>query len=126
MAVTSIVFTKVGRQWLVDVADGTSSTLMKYIAAGTGTTAAANTDTTLGTEVESRATGTQSQVNVNGSAGDSAQVVGTVTFTASRAVTESGLFDASSSGNMGFRAVFDAINVGSGDGIQFTWTWSPT
>jgi hypothetical protein len=126
MAVTSIVFTKVGRQWIVDKTDGTSALPMKFIGSGTGTTAAADTDTALGTEVESRATGTQTQVNVNGTTGDGSQTVGTVTYTATRAITESALFDASSSGNMGFRAVFDAINVANGDGIQFTWVWAAT
>lgn len=126
MAVTSIVFTKVGRQWLVDKADSTSSLTMKYISSGTGTTAATVDDTALVTEVESRANGTLSQVNVNGSAGDGLQAVGTITYTATRAVTESGLHDASSAGNMGFRAVFDAINVDAGDGIQFTWKWAAT
>jgi hypothetical protein len=48
-------------------------------------------------------------------------VIGTITATATRAITESGLFDASSTGNMLTSADFSTINLASGDSIQFTW-----
>jgi len=95
---------------------------VKYVHWGTGTTAAAATDTTLQTALgESRVSGTQSQQKTDHD-NDTYQVVGTLTkATSSAAVTEAGLFDAASSGNLYVRATFDAINVDVGDSIQFTF-----
>lgn len=95
---------------------------VKYIHWGTGTTAAAATDTTLQTALgESRVSGTQTQQTTDHT-NDTYQVVGTLTkATSSAAVTEAGLFDAASSGNLYVRATFDAINVDVGDSIQFTF-----
>jgi len=86
-----------------------------WIASGTGTTAESETQTALITEVESRVQGTASNPQ------DARyQVVGQITYTATRAITEAGLFDANTSGNMYVRGVFSAINVVSGDKIEFT------
>ena len=94
----------------------------KFLAVGTGTTAEAATQTALVTEVESRVSGTSSQVTTT-TTNDTYQVVGTISVTATRAFTESGLFDVitSASGNMLCRAVFAAINLVSGDSLQVTW-----
>lgn len=89
----------------------------KYHGSGTGTTAADASDTALETEVESRATGSQTE----GATADIYKTVGTVAYTASRAVTEWGLLSASSSGTLFDRAVFTAINVTNGATIQFTY-----
>lgn len=93
-----------------------------FVAMGTGTT---NPDgtltvTTLDTEVETRATGTSTVVTTT-TTNDTYRVVGQITAGASRAVTESGLFSASSAGTMVTRALFSAINLASGDSISFTW-----
>jgi len=84
---------------------------------GTGTTAAAVTDTALQTPTGgSRVAGTQSS--------PSSQVyrsVATISFTGSFAITEWGLFSASTSGTLWDRRVFSAINVASGDSIQYTY-----
>jgi len=99
-------------------------TAFDYIAFGTGTTAAAVTDTTLKTEIttsggERKAgTGTRTTTSVTN---DTAQLVATFTFTGSFALTESGVFNASSDGTMLSRQVFAAVNVVSGDQIQVTW-----
>ena len=91
----------------------------KYVAMGTGT-GQTTTATTLATEVETRTSGTESIVTTTVT-NDTYQVVGTVSATATRAVTESGLFDASTTGNIFTYADFSAINLASGDSIQFTW-----
>jgi hypothetical protein len=95
----------------------------KYIAMGTGATGAARTaavgDTALSTEVETRAAGTSSTVTTSVT-NDTYQVQGTITATATRAVDEVGTFDASSVGNMDISATINAINLNSGDSIQFT------
>jgi hypothetical protein len=67
----------------------------KWIAMGVGATAATRTavaaDTALSTEVETRTSGSESTVTT-AQTGDTYQVVGTVTATATRVVDESGLF----------------------------------
>jgi hypothetical protein len=96
----------------------------KYIAMGTGATGAARTaavgDTALSTEVETRTAGTGSTVTTT-QTNDTFQEAGTVTATATRAVDEAGLFDASTVGNMFLSATFNVINLASGDSIAFTF-----
>jgi hypothetical protein len=94
------------------------------LAIGTGTTAAAATDTALQTEISTlggargAATATQTTTTV---ANDTTQLVKTWTFTGSFAVTEEGIFDsASSGGNMLAHQVFGAVNVVSGDSLTIT------
>jgi len=100
------------------------------IGIGTGTGAAAAGDTALGTEVKADGTGA-SGVHAIASAtatrvttsvtNDTAQDVGTINFTATIAVTEAGLFNATTNGTMLARQVFTAINVVTGDSLQITW-----
>lgn len=110
-----------------DLANGAGSadvSTFKYHGCGTGTTAEAIGDTALVTECttalnpdSTRAVGTQ----VN-SVAKTYSSVGTLTFDASAAVTEHGLFSAAASGTLMDRTVFAAINVASADSIQFTYT----
>ena len=114
--------------YIVDDWDGsvTDITNFKYHGAGTGTTAEASGDTALVTESttalnpdSTRATGTQSQPSAN-----ILQSVGTLTFDNTAAITEHGLFSqaATGGGTLWDRTVFSAINVTSGDSIQFTYS----
>jgi hypothetical protein len=48
-------------------------------------------------------------------------MVGTATATGTIAITESGVFNAATAGTLLARQVFTAVNVVSGDSIQFTW-----
>lgn len=96
-----------------------ASSTNKYVGVGTGAGTAAITDTTLFTEVETRATGTQTQQTTT-TTNDTYQVVGTVTATASRAVSNAGVFDASTSGNLFMKGDFSTVNLASGDSIQVT------
>lgn len=88
---------------------------------GTGATAAAVGNTALETaraEARTVGTSTREQTNV---ANDTYQVVGTITASgSSAAITEVGLFDASTAGNLFLRGTFSAINVSVGDSIEFT------
>lgn len=99
---------------------------MKYHGVGTGSTAEAAGQTALVTESttalnpdSTRGTGTTTE-----SAANAYQTVGTVTFDATAAITEHGLFSQSATGGgtMYDRSLFSAINVASGDSIQFTYT----
>lgn len=95
-----------------------------YLAVGTGTTAFAATQTALVTETAtsglSRAAGTVSLVTTT-QTNDTAQVTNDFSVTGSVAVTEAGLFNASSTGTMLARQTFSAINVASGDTLTITY-----
>jgi hypothetical protein len=124
---TATVLTNKGKAIFADrvrTTPATYTTAPKFIAMGTGATGAARTavaaDTALSTEVETRTSGTESVVTTT-QTGDTYQSVGTVTATTTRAVDESGLFDASSTGNMFTSATFAVINLTNGDSIAFTW-----
>ena len=104
-----------------------SLTSFDYIAIGTGTTVAAVTQTELVTEITTGGGERRGGSDVTGSrttttvTNDTSQWETTFTFTSSFAVTECGLFNASSNGTMLCRQIFSAINVASGDTITFTW-----
>lgn len=102
---------------------GTYATSPKFAGMGVGATGAARTavaaDAALTTEVESRTSGTES-VQTTTQTGDTYQVVASITATATRAVDEFGLFDASAAGNMFLSATLAVINLLSTDAIQFT------
>lgn len=122
------VVTDAGVAFMVDDWDNSSVTLanLNYHGCGTGATAEAAGDTALVTESttvlnpdSTRATGTRSQPAAN-----QYRSVGTVTFDGSAAITEHGLFSqaATGGGTLWDRSVFSAVNVASGDSIQFTYT----
>lgn len=104
--------------------------VMQSVGQGTGVSAAAAGDTTLGTEVKADGTAAAgvhaiaaatTSVVTTTTTNDTAQFVGTVSETATIAVTESGIFNATTNGNMLARQTFTAVNVVSGDSLQFTW-----
>lgn len=122
------VITDAGVAYLVDDWDGGGNVIdnFNYHGVGTGTNAENASDTGLQTESttalnpdSTRATGTKSQPAAN-----QARTVGTVTFDAGAAITEHGIFTqaATGGGTLWDRSVFSAINVVSGDSIQFTHT----
>jgi len=93
--------------------------VFEYIALGTGTTAAAAGDTSLVVETH-RELATSSRVTTDVT-DDTAELVNTFNFTASHAITESGVLNASTTGTLLARQVFSAINVADGDSLQVTW-----
>lgn len=96
---------------------------------GTGTTSPAAGNTAL--EAEKDLSGGASTTHVISAptvsrvtttvTNDTAQWVGTATATGTIAITESGVFNAATAGTLLCRQTFTAINVVSGDSIQFTW-----
>jgi hypothetical protein len=124
IALMAVVFTNAGAAIVTNriIQAGTAP---KNIGWGIGTNAAAVTDTALQTESApttggGRTVGTESRTTVT-NANDNYQVAGTVTAVSSLAITEAGLLDAVSAGNLLSHAVFSAINVNSGDSIAFTF-----
>lgn len=104
-----------------------AGTAAKNIGWGTGTTAAAVTDTALQTEVApttsgGRTVGTESRTTITVT-NDNYQVAGTVTQnqTGPVAITEAGLFDNVTAGAMLIHSVFSAINTLLNDSIAFTF-----
>lgn len=102
-----------------------AGTAPKNIGWGTGTTTAAVGQTALVTEAApttsgGRTVGTESRVTTD-QTNDTYQVTGTVTAGSSLAITEAGLFDATTSGNMLIRSDYSAVNVVSGDSISYTF-----
>lgn len=100
---------------------GTSVGAFKYIGVGTGNTAAAATQTALVSELPGRGTGTY------------AHTAGTKVFTvsylfaagvATGAITEAGVFNASSAGTMLDRVVFNVINKDVNDTLTITFTFT--
>jgi hypothetical protein len=97
-----------------DTTDGA----MSHMGLGSGTTAAAAGDTDLGSLLGAREALDSTTVSTN-----------TITYVSSfeagdatGAVTEAGIFNASTSGTMLCRVVFAAINKASDDTMGVTWT----
>lgn len=115
------VYTTGGRSITTNRLRGTG-TEPNFLAWGTGAGTAVVGDTTLFTESvqESRTTGTSSSV-LTATAGDTYQVVGTITVaTAGKSITNAGLFDASTSGNLFMKGDFGTIALAVGESISFT------
>jgi hypothetical protein len=113
VAAATQVFTDAGQAKAVTVL--TTDATMKHIGWGSGTTAAAVTQTALVTaNPEARTAGT-----ITNPATNTYRVTGTITATATRVVEEVGLFDAASAGNMGIRATHGQMNLVSGDTITY-------
>lgn len=98
---------------------GSTSTAFTAMAYGTGTTAAAVTDTALQTEV-ARAASTISRVTTSVT-NDTFRSVHTFTAGGTQAITEEGLLDNNvSGGNLLAHQVFSAVNMVLNDTLQFT------
>ena len=96
-----------------------NDTVMSHMDVGTGTTAAAAGQTALVSAISSaRVALTSTTVTDNAVAYVATFPAGTGTG----AVTEAGIFNASSGGTMLCRTVFSAINKGAADTLGITWT----
>jgi len=98
----------------------TGATEPNYVAWGTGAGTTALTDTTLFTETGTRTAGTSTQQTTT-TTNDTYQVIGTLTAGSTLAITNAGLFDASTVGNLFVKGDFSTVNLNSGDSIQFTF-----
>lgn len=108
-----------GKNYVASRMKDTTDTAMSHMAVGSGTTAAANGDTALGTELDRNTLGSTT-VTAN-------EVAYVATFGAGEgtgAVTEAGLFNAASGGTMLCRTVFSVVNKGANDSMTITWTVS--
>lgn len=114
------VYTQAGEEAVVDLIDGSSTTHLDgtnaHVAWGTGAGTAAKGDTTLFTEAsEARQTAAVSQPSA-----DINQYVATLTADGAKTITEAGLLDAASAGNLIVHGDFAGISLALGDKIEFT------
>lgn len=92
---------------------------MGYMELGTGTTSPVVGNTTLQTAVSG------SRVNLASSSSSTNVATYTATFSAgvgTGAITEAGIFDAATAGNMLCRTVFATVTKNAADAMSVTWT----
>jgi hypothetical protein len=95
-----------------------TETAMTHYAVGSGSTAAAAADTDLGSILGSRVTLTSTTVTDN----EVAYVADFGAGVSTGAITEAGVFNASTGGTMLARVVFSTINKAADDTLQITHT----
>lgn len=121
---TTVVVTSAGDAVVAKRMIGATPTQAEpyWVAWGTGTTAtAAKSSTALETAApEARVQGTSSNVTTTYT-DDTYQVVGTLTAGEAETITEAGLFDASTAGDLFTYATFTGFALNTGDSIQFTF-----
>lgn len=109
-----------GKNVIADRMKGTPTKgAMSHMAVGTGGTAAAAGDTTLGAEVAASRTALTS-TTVTGN-----QIAYACTFnagTGTGSLQEAGVFNASSAGDMLCRTTFTTITKGASDSLTINWT----
>ena len=109
----------VGKNFIASRMKDATATAMTHMEVGTSTQAAAVGDTALIAAVaSSRVTLTSTTVTTNSVAYVASFPAGTGTG----ALTEAGIFNASSSGTLLCRTVFSVINKGAADTLGITWT----
>jgi len=105
-----------GKGYVASRMKDATATAMSHMAVGTGNTAAAAGDTTLGTEA-ARVALTSTTVSTN-------TVTYVATFpagTGTASLTESGILNGSSGGTLLCRTVFATVTKGSSDVMSITW-----
>jgi len=106
-----------GKNWVASRMKDTTQDAMSHMAVGTGTTQALAAQTTLVTENDRNAL---TSTTVTGNA--IAYVATWAANDATAALTEAGIFDAASGGDMLCRTKFDVVNKGAADSMTITWT----
>lgn len=107
----------VGKNFAASALLNASASPFTHMAIGTGTTPAALADTALQSQsVRQAFTSSSVPANVASMSTTYAAGVGT------GAITEAGIFNASSGGTMLSRVVFDVINKSASDSLTINWT----
>jgi hypothetical protein len=112
------VITTVGKNISAKRVGGLTANAFTYLAIGIGTTPAAVGDTQLESEIT---TGGGQRVNVTPTVTTNVLTLqNTFNFTASFAITECGVLNAATVGDLLGRSTFSAISVVNGDSLQLT------
>ena len=106
-----------GKGYVASRMKDATATAMSHMAIGTGSSAAAASDTALGSE--------SARVALTSTTVSGADITYVATFgagTGTAAITEAAVLNASSSGTMLCRTVFAVVNKGASDSMTVTWT----
>ena len=106
----------VGKDVIASRLVGNTSAIMSHMAVGSSSTTATTSQTALGTEL--------GRVALDSSSRASNTITYVATFpagTGTGSITEAGILNASSSGNMLCRTVFGVVTKASGDTVVITW-----
>lgn len=107
-----------GKGYVVSRMKDATATAMTHLAVGTNSAAAAAGNTALGAEVGRVAL---TSTTVVSAAGTITYVATLTAGTGTGALTEAGLFNASSGGTMLCRTVYSTVNKGANDSMTLTW-----
>lgn len=110
-----------GLAYVISRMVGTAKAVMSHMALGSGTTAAAAGNTDMESILGSREA--LDSTTISGS--NNEKVIYVASFEAgdaTGAVTEAGIFNASTAGDMLCRTVFAVVNKGANDSLTITWT----
>ena len=107
-----------GKGYVASRMKDTTASAMSHMAIGTGSTAAAAGDTALGSEAARVAL---TSTSVSGSVVTYAATFGANVPNSAAAITEAGLFNASSGGTLLCRTVFSVVNKGTSDTMTISW-----
>jgi hypothetical protein len=110
-----------GLAYIISRMVGTAKTVMTHMAVGSSSTAAAAGDTALGSQLGSRKA--LDSTTISGS--NNEKVIYVTTFDPGEGtggITEAGVFNASTSGDMLCRTVFSVVNKAADDTMVITWT----
>ena len=105
-----------GKGYVASRMKDATATAMSHMAIGTGSTAAAASDSALGSE--------SARVALTSTSVSGADVTYVATFgagTGTAAITEAAILNASSSGTMLCRTVFAVVNKAASDSMSVTW-----
>ena len=106
-----------GKGYVASRMKDATATAMSHMAIGSGSTAAAASDTALGNQL-----GRVALTSTTVSAAVVTYVASFPAGTGTGAVTEAGILNAASGGTMLCRTVFSVVNKGASDSMTVTWT----
>ena len=106
-----------GKEYVASRMKDTTADAMSHMAIGTGSTAASASNAALGAEA-----GRVSLASTTVTANEVEYVATFAAGTGTGAITEAGILNASSSGDLLCRTVFSVVNKGASDSMTITWT----
>jgi hypothetical protein len=106
-----------GKEYVASRMKDTTADAMSHMAIGTGSTAASASNAALGAEA-----GRVSLASTTVTANEVEYVATFAAGTGTGAITEAGILNAASAGDLLCRTVFSVVNKGASDSMTITWT----